>query len=277
MEVNMLSFRWPGKPMTEENKNRLISTITHEIMHAMMIETLTSGMLATRVTGEFGVIGGRLPNWFIEGTAVVSGGGSAFVNSMLSRLVGKEITDESLSEADLKKALSIATLVEGREPNSHSTLNLYASYASGYLACMYLGHLIADDGDIPSNEEPDVVKIRSGLDTLMQNIADGYSLDLAIKKLTRNKYAGLTDFEEHSLDERANYATKLIKHINGGMGSALTDLDSAVTLQPDSLSIPNNPTISLNDNYTRMLNKYPAGHIVIKGGTRFNTGYDFSG
>ncbi|PID67203.1 MAG: hypothetical protein CR959_01370, partial [Fusobacteriales bacterium] len=86
LEVNMIQFRWPGKPISEENKNALVSVISHEMMHAMMTEALTSGLAGHRVTGD---IGGRFPNWFIEGTAVVSGGGTEFVDSLLFYRAGK--------------------------------------------------------------------------------------------------------------------------------------------------------------------------------------------
>ncbi len=283
LEVNMINFRWPGNPMTEENKKRLISTISHETMHAMMIESLTAGLTSNSVNAELN--GGRFPNWFIEGTAVVSGGGTEFVDNLLYyaprnevnnvTVFGKHITDPTLSEIDVEKALTKASLVEGREPNSHSSINMYASYGTGYLACMYLGDLIADaDGDL-TNQEPNVVKIRAGLDTLMSHIAEGYSLDLAINKLT--KYSGLKDFEENSLHELAAYTIKLIQQIKGGAGSVLTHLDSTCTLDPANIMITTAPAIVISDQYTRMVNKYPAGHIVIKGGGRFNTGYDFTG
>ncbi len=282
LEINMIQFRWPGKQITEKNKNSLISTITHETMHAMMMEALTSGMTITNVQGEPN--GDRFPNWFIEGTAVVSGGGTEFVDGLLyyvpkkkvngKPVYGKHIDDSTITEEDLRKVFSVASLTEAREPNSKNSLNIYASYGTGYLACLYLGDLIANGGST-IDQEPNVATIRAGLDTLMSTIAQGYSLDQALKKLT--KYKGLIDFEENCLDELASYSTRLIPQIKDGKGSALTSLNNPNTLDPESLSIFDNPTIILNDKYTRMINKYPAGHIVIKGGSRVHTGYDFRG
>ncbi len=282
LEVNMINFRWPGGTMTDENRKKFIGTISHETMHAMMMEALSAGMTGHKVNAERS--GGRFPNWFIEGTAVVSGGGTDFVDHLIeytsrklingSSVEGKHINDVTLTKEDIKNAISEASLVLGRKSSS-KTKNIYASYGAGYLACMYLGDLIADeDGDI-SDREPDVVKVRSGLDTLMSEIANGYSLDLAIKNLSHGKYNGLTDFEENSLDELADYSFKLIEQIKDGKGSVLNDLNSDKVL--DTLYMDSEPTIIINDEYTRMYNSYPAGHIVIKGGDRFNTGYSYKG
>ncbi len=274
LEINIRQFRVSGKPMTEDGRRDLIKTISHETMHAMMLETLTAGMSGKNLESSGGVVNGRFPNWFIEGTAEVSGGGTGFVNSLLLRHTDKGITNDDLSVEDFKEAMTKSSLVLGREPSSAFT-NIYASYGTGYLACMYLANIIENDGDMPNDEEPNLSKIRAGLDTLMKNVADGYSLDQAIGKLT--KYDGLTDFEENSLDELANYAMKLTKQIKNGSGSVLMGLGNEYTLNPDDISMKEEPAIILNDNYTRMINKYPRGSIVVKGGGRFDSGYDFEG
>ncbi len=271
LKINIREFRVKNQPIEEKNKKRLISVITHEMMHAMMMEALTAGMTGHHVNADAGE---RLPNWFIEGTAVVSGGGTAHVDSMLSYQGGKHIKDPTLTEEDVKKAIKKASLELGREAIS-KTQHINASYGTGYLACMYLGNIIGNDGNIQNDDEPDLEKIRKGLDTLMSEIAKGYSLDQVIKKLT--PYEGLKDFEENSLDALSHYSFKLIPKIKGGMGSALTALNSEDVFEYDKLNLSTNPTIVLNDNYTRMTNKYPVNHIVIKGGAAYNTGYDIYG
>ncbi len=273
---------------SHNSKNALASTISHEIMHAMMFESLTAGML-----GRGADLEGRpmiFPFWFIEGTAVIVGGGKKFVNRILysAPSIDREnggtnfptnqelrITDSELTEDYVKKALTVFRLKAGRLSNIHDDKTTIAVYGVGYLACAYLGQLIENNGT--PNYVIDVTKIRRGLDLFMAEIAKGYSMDDAIKRLTRGKYENTDKFEDESLDDLAKYSYKFIQEIKHGFGSTLTDLGSNDMATVVNQNMPAQPSMLLNPDYTRMKNSYSPWTVVFKGGGEKVRGYAFNG
>ncbi len=272
------------------------SIIAHETMHALMFEALSAGM-----TGRGADLEPRpmiFPSWFIEGTAVTVGGGKEFVNNVLilAPKIEREIEQEKdpdtlLPPAEtknveqvgedieyIKKALNIISLKDGRVSNTQNDEISAAVYGTGYLALAYLSQLIADKEQGSESEDIDVAKIRHGLDLLMSYIAKGYSMDLAIKKLTKEKYTSVDNFEDSSLDELAEYSIKFFKAIKEGFGSTITEnLNDENILAVINEDMPDNPTLVLNPDYTRMTNFYPQWLVVFKGGGETNNGYAFNG
>lgn len=155
----------------------LATTIAHEMTHAVMFDANTNGMLATNGADRF-------PGWFTEGTAQTTGGGMSYVSALKARVGNTDSVKEWLG---------------------HLTDGGYASYAQGYVASMYLGQ-IAGGG---SANAADATTIANGLDNILKDISDGYSLSEAISRQTSGKYASLTDFENHFANDAAGFAQAL--------------------------------------------------------------------
>ncbi len=101
--------------MTPEQKADLAATISHEMTHLVMYDTLTSGM-----------VGNNFPDWFIEGMAQTSSGDNGWMSNHLNA---------ASSDADI---------------NSYKNEMLTSPYGAGYAACMYLGQLASRETDVTS-------------------------------------------------------------------------------------------------------------------------------
>ncbi len=140
--------------MTDAQKADLGATIAHEMTHIMMYDTVTGGMLGAGTTGEF-------PSWFVEGVAQTSSGDGGWMSGQLSAIS----TD--------------------KEIKNYMDQIFTMPYGAGYAAAMVLGSYAG--GGVSSSS------IRSGLDSILTEVAKGKTLDEAIKSKT--SFSGLADFE----------------------------------------------------------------------------------
>lgn len=165
----------------------LATTIAHEMMHAVMFDVTTNGML-----GSGG--GDSFPSWFVEGVAQSVGGAMNYLALM-----------PSVNDADaMKKWMSQLT----------NTSDSYNAYAQGYLASMYLGYQAGGKNVSAS-------AIADGLDTILKDISDGYSLGQAISRHT--SYADLADFERNfASDEGVKFIKDLMAATGSGAGSIVS-------------------------------------------------------
>ena len=158
--------------LTEKGIRQLKEVLPHEMMHAMMGETLTSGMV-NRHIDAFTYTDGLFPNWFIEGTATTIGG----IGGPNGRLSTHQIKDLDSS----KRALKVYSITE--HPPKYNTETWYGT---GYLAVMYLGHSISSytngNSDITSKN------IREGFDLLLESMTKGYSMVDSINRLSGKNY-----------------------------------------------------------------------------------------
>ena len=167
-------------------------TIIHELTHAVMGDYTTNGMMGT--DGADG-----LPAWITEGMAQVVCGGLPHC----AYGIGYAKNDE---DAELKEWLKDIA-VDG-----------YEAYAQGYLGCMYLGYLAGGAGAI------DTTTIRAGVDKVLKDIADGYSLSETIYRVTNGKYEDAADFENSFADDAFAFSKELLLiGENGGAGALATD------------------------------------------------------
>lgn len=181
------------KYLTETNGNiamteDLASTIAHEMTHAVMFDGVTNGMLGTHGADPF-------PLWFVEGTAQAVGGAIEYCSGLMNAI--------PQGDNAIKNWLSKLT----------DTSNPYNAYAQGYIASMYLGYVAGGGGAV------DAATISSGLDNIIKDIEDGYSLGQAISRQTGDRYHDLGEFEDHFSRDAVEFTKDLVHAIGNGAGS----------------------------------------------------------
>ena len=145
---------------TGANATVLESTLAHELMHSVMQWNLTDGMTG-RNNKE------RFPDWFVEGTAQLAGGGfptnwNNWLKNDTSSLTSETDTSQDKKiAADLKKYS-----VDGRP------------YGHGYLAAAYAGYLANGGGAVTA------AGIAAGMDRIFDDLLNGKSFASAIKDNT---------------------------------------------------------------------------------------------
>lgn len=177
--------------LTDAQKADLSSTIAHEMTHIMMYDTVTSAMVGEGTVGE-------LPKWFTEGVAQASSGDHGWLSGRLNT---------SSSDADIKQYVS----------------DLYTKpYGAGYAASMYLGTLASNSLDSVSSSN-----IRAGLDKILTSMANGKTLDEAIKQHTGKTLSEFEkDFKSGSDDTMKFMHSFLTERNNTGAGSIFDDLSA---------------------------------------------------
>lgn len=154
LQVDISDFTNADAEGTGPRAEMLESTIAHEMMHEVMYNALTDGM--TYYGSE------SFPNWFVEGTAQVAGGG--FTTGWNSTL---QYIEKSGNTPEIKNA-QVENYLKSYTPSGRP-------YGHGYLASAYLGYLASGEPDVSA------ASISKGLDNIFHSmIADGKSLDEAI-------------------------------------------------------------------------------------------------
>lgn len=223
--------------LTAEGRAQMEGIIVHEMMHAMMFEALSAGMLGR---DHYAGYKEGFPNWFVEGTAQAVGGGADTVRKALG------ITAD-LSESEIQAKLSSFYLDKD---------NYYTNYGTGYLAVMYLGYLANGTGSVASDD------IAAGLDRLLNDIRGGKSLEKAIADNT--KYEGIADFKAWFAEDAASFTKRLMTEAGDGLGALAapsykdTDILANDTLQEN--------IFHLNITQNQVINAYPEAYTVISGG-----------
>ncbi|GAB6168835.1 hypothetical protein JCM1393_12950 [Clostridium carnis] len=248
VNYDMLSFNNNATgELTPNSRKNLESTLAHELMHAMMYESLTSGMLGISQNNPRGDSTKMFPNWFIEGTAQAAGGGANAVRK------GLGITAD-LEESDIKAKLQRYYLNKG---------NVYANYGTGYLATMYLGYLMNGENSVKKED------ISNGLDKFLNEIRGGKSLNKAITENT--KYLSISDFENNFASDAARFTKKLMNEIgNDGFGALIAASYQDTDILDDNAININ--VFNLNTQYNRVLNIYPKDFVVMSGGQKETDG-----
>ena len=224
---------------TEESRTELERTVAHEMMHALMMEALTAGM-----TGEDqdGNDVGEFPLWFKEGTAQLASG--AFESNSNWITTGLLISENN-TEQEVEAKLRTYNL-----SSSSST----AKYGTGYLAVMYLGHIISKADSI------NAASIADGIDALLNTIRGGASMNRAIQELT--DYTGLQDFINNFPSDASSFVLDLVGEVGSGTGSLITGdltkedlLENGVNIDPTVATLFQLDTVN-----TQVLNDYSTSH-----------------
>lgn len=167
----------------------LATTIAHEMTHAVMFDAVTNGMLGTHGADRF-------PSWFVEGTAQAVGGAINYCD---------ELTKIAMPQGDKAIQNWLSKLTD--------TSNSYNAYAQGYIASMYLGHIAGGGGAVTAGT------IARGLDNILKDVEDGYSLGQAISRQTNGVYDDLADFEDNFAKDAVGFTKDLVAAIGNGAGS----------------------------------------------------------
>ena len=188
LNINLNYLRESGGniAMTDD----LATTIAHEMTHAVMFDAVTNGMLGSAGADQF-------PSWFVEGTAQAVGGAINYCDE-LTKVIMPQNNDKAI-----EKWLSKLT----------DTSNTYNAYAQGYIGSMYLGYIAGGGGTV------DAKTIANGLDKILKDIEDGYSLSQAIYKESNHKYEDLADFEDSFSKDAVQFVKDLVAAIGNGTGS----------------------------------------------------------
>lgn len=182
------------KYLTETNASiamtdDLATTIAHEMTHAVMFDAVTNGMLGVEGADSF-------PMWFVEGAAQAIGGAINYCQELTNIVMPK-------GDAAIQNWLSDLT----------DTSDSYNAYAQGYIGSMYLGYVAGGEGAVTAQT------IAKGLDKILKDIEDGYSLGQAISRQTNGKYGDLAEFEEGFPKDAVQFTKNLVTAIGTGTGS----------------------------------------------------------
>lgn len=199
------------------------TTIAHEIMHGIMFDMTTNGMLGTGGGDSF-------PEWVVEGFAQAVGGATNYI-----------------SEA--KTYVNMANDTALKEWCSELNDGGYNSYAQGYVASMYLGYVCSGSTDLTSEN------IAKGINDLLKKVADGYSLGQAINILSDGNYYDIADFETRFETEGVQF-TKDFLATCGTDGNGSIVMSSLSDPKEDMLT----GDTSQNDNYFK-LNLDTGGYV----------------
>ncbi len=198
----------------------MAQTITHEMTHALMFDTVTKGMLGRD---------DKFPDWFVEGAAQSMCGAMDYIQALT---VGT-----GMSESEIKNYMS------GLSDSSSG----YDNYAQGYLATMYLGYLAGGKTAVNAST------IAGGIDNILSYIAAGNSLNKAISEYTGfdSTTAFLNDVKS---DNGAVFIKNLINAAGSGNGSlaapgglsAASDALLSITSTNDYFNLDTNSTAPSN-------------------------------
>lgn len=235
VNVNTLGFDASGN-LTADSRKALEDTIVHEMMHALMDDTLVNGMIGA-VDGVLDS-SNSFPKWFKEGMAQTVAGGCTNSNDWVNGGLG--ITSSS-SESQISSTVKASS---NKLSNSSSNSS---SYGTGYLACMYLGWMAAGK---PASV--DSSSIASGLNTVLKKLQDGDSLSDVVSSVSGGTYSSLSDFESKFGDTQSS---KFIKDLvtavgNTGNGSVVASLTSN-DLLPDTNASSSDYKVNKNSEYVK--------------------------
>lgn len=207
----------------------LATTIAHEMTHAIMFDMTTNGML-----GSAG--GDSFPSWFVEGTAQAVGGAINYCQELTVNRIG--------NDAAIRQWLSHLT----------DTSNSYNAYAQGYIGAMYLGYVTGDSNAVTSQN------IASGINKLLSDVADGYSLSEAIYRRSNGRYQDLADFERNFANDAVTFTKELVNQIGSGTGSIvmqnLSDTKSQMLSNPQAASANDYFSLDINGANSFVNNNY---------------------
>ncbi len=181
--------------------------VNHELMHAVMFDVTTNGMLGKRdwnVTPVKEIID-EFPRWFNEGIAQAVGGGAEHSAELVHDLYYR--LPLSRREADTKAWLGKFYWLG------------YEAYAQGYIATLYFGFLAGDGQSLTAEN------IARGLNLILQDLSDGYSLSETINRRTNGKYADLEDFKNKFADDAYQFSIDYVEAIDTddpGAGSVVS-------------------------------------------------------
>ncbi len=185
LSLNKYSFiNSNGEYVDDTSKEKLKSTILHELMHAFMYDLCPNGMLGANESKVIDKETHAFPLWFSEGLAQTCSGAMDDNNDWVNKSL-------NINGNSTTSAISTAISKEENKLSSTTSSGSYA-YGTGYLACMYLAYLQENKPN-----EITTTTLRNGISSIIENIINGCSLDTIIKYVSKNAYTNLEDFENN--------------------------------------------------------------------------------
>lgn len=184
---------------TGSKAEMLESTLAHELMHSVMQYTMTDEM-----TGRAGE---EFPDWFVEGTAQLSGGGftTGWNDQLLILASDQVLADANDSSMDGQIADYLNNYTVAGRPYGH-----------GYLASAYLGYLANGGGDVTS------ANIAAGMNQIFADILVGGSFSDVINTRTGLTEAQIENKFASGDADLVEFVRKLSFNTGTGAGSVLT-------------------------------------------------------
>lgn len=201
LSIKYGKFKWNEKgELFETDRCELESHVAHEMMHALMIESLSSGFFG--VTAELEDIAkDQFPKWFTEGCAEAVGG------------VTSKIWGEITKTVSLQNGMEEKYVKEFLERYPLSKDGYHSIYQTGYLATMYLSYLASGK----TSTEWEIKDISAGLDSLLYKIHCGQSLSSTIKDISKTgqkKYSDINSFVNDFNAKNSNVVSFVTKLLN---------------------------------------------------------------
>lgn len=181
---------------TGANAEVLESTLAHELMHSVMQYNLTDGMS--------GRAGETYPDWFVEGTAQLAGGGytTGWNDQLMYYAEQMSGANDTSQDANIKTFLQSYTIA-GRP------------YGHGYLASAYIGYLASGSSSISDTA------IAAGMDKIFETLGNGTSLNDAIQNLTGKSFADINSLFTSGDQTIVDFVRDLTYASIGGAGSVV--------------------------------------------------------
>lgn len=215
LSVKYGKFKWNEEiELTDESRSELESHVAHEMMHALMIESLSSGFFG--ITAELKDISSDIfPKWFTEGSAEAVGG------------ITSKIWDEITKPVFLTNGMEEQYVKKFIEQYPLNKAGYYSVYQTGCLATLYLSYLASGK----NATEWEIKDLASGLDSLLYKIHCGQSLASVINEISpvlktgQKKYSDITSFVNAFTGENADvvsFVTALLNKAGAdGQGSLI--------------------------------------------------------
>ena len=174
----------------------LESTLAHELMHGVMDAALSPGMYRNASSPS----ADDFPNWFVEGTAQLAGGGfTTGWNNQLIYLTSQyknNIINSGQYETGIKQYLS-----QGGDYTVENRV-----YGHGYLAAAYLGHLASGQSTVSAQS------IADGMNTIFSTL---------MSRWQTAPYAGFESVVNGLLNGSGKNLAGIVNEINGGAADAV--------------------------------------------------------
>lgn len=172
--------------ITNYNNGELASTIAHEMTHLIMQDTLTAGMIGRNSE--------PYPLWFIEGMAQTASGDGGWMSSL----------NASSTDAQISSYLSRVA----SQP-----------YGAGYLGTLYLAQMASGSSSVST------ASLRSGADTVLSKLIEGYTLSQVIADVSGGRYANISDFQSNVFRDAdaVAFTRDFIAARGTGAGSVIAD------------------------------------------------------
>lgn len=196
IRVDVDDFSEEDAAGTGSRAEMLESTLAHELMHSVMQYNLTDGMS--------GRGGETYPDWFVEGTAQLSGGGyTTGWNDMLTNYA-----NQLTGGTDNSKDTQIASYLKSSTMNGRP-------YGHGYLGCAYIGYLANGGGAVTG------AGIAAGMDQIFEKLLNGKDLASAIQECTGKSIRDIENMFANGDNALVEFVRQLSYESKDGAGSVI--------------------------------------------------------